>query len=128
LAATFAPWKDKVVIVNKAVSDKDTETAMRLDTFFDSEQIDFIKADIEGDEPALVRGAEKLIRRSPHLHFSLCAYHNQSDAEVLESLLKENGMEVEFSKGYLIFLWDRHKDGLQAPYLRRGIIRGIKNG
>jgi hypothetical protein len=89
LEATFAPWKEKVVIVNKAVSDRDTEDSIRLDTFFDSEKINFIKADIEGAELALVRGAGKLLERSPHLSLSLCTYHNQTDADILGAMLRE---------------------------------------
>ena len=36
LRATFAPWSDKVEIINKFVSDKNDEYHIRFDTFFEN--------------------------------------------------------------------------------------------
>jgi len=50
LEKTFEPWKEKVVIVRKYVSNTDDDHNITLDSFFYSKKIDFIKADIEGME------------------------------------------------------------------------------
>ena len=122
LEATFAPWKDKVEIVCKYVSDNDGEGCITLDTFFGKEKVDFIKADIEGAETALLRGSRNILSRGGKLKVVVCAYHRADDAEQLESMLAGSGFRSEFSGGYMI-LPDRK---LGAPYLRRGVIRGTK--
>ncbi|MDR1524917.1 MAG: FkbM family methyltransferase [Tannerella sp.] len=123
LEATFAPWKEKVVIVNKYVSDNDEENCITLDTFFGNENIDFIKADIEGAEPLLVVGATTILSAQTPLKVALCTYHTQNDAETLRKMLSEKGFCAEFSKGYMLFVYDKY---LAPPYLRRALIRAAK--
>lgn len=122
LTATFAPWKDKVVIVNKYLSDSDKENCVTLDTFFGNEKIDFIKADIEGAERQLLAGAKAILPRQTPIKMVLCTYHKHDDAVVLSQMLVEKGFYTEFSNGYMIFFYDKFK----PPYLRRGLIRGVK--
>jgi hypothetical protein len=125
LEATFAPWKEKVVIVNKYVSDNDKENCITLDTFFGNEKIDFIKADIEGAEFQLLTGAKKILSRQIPMKIVLCTYHKHNDAEMFNRILMSNGFCTEFSKGYMIFLYELY-DRLEPPYLRRGLIRAKK--
>jgi hypothetical protein len=122
LKKTFAPWKDKVVIVNKYVSDNNNGNCITLDQFFGQEKIDFIKADIEGAEAQLLSGAEDILERQTHVKIALCTYHRHNDAKLLNNILMKNGFHTEFSKGYMIF-WYEVYDKLQPPYLRRGLIR-----
>ncbi|MDR1681488.1 MAG: FkbM family methyltransferase [Prevotellaceae bacterium] len=123
LEATFAPWREKVVIVNKYVSDKDTDNSITLDTFFASRRPDFIKADIEGAEPLLVAGATRLLSAPAPLKVVLCTYHAQNDAATLRQMLSQRGFRTEFSEGYMLFAYDRY---LAPPYLRRALIRAAK--
>jgi hypothetical protein len=125
LKITFAPWKDKVVIVNKYVSDNNKGNCITLDNFFGQEQIDFIKADIEGAEPLLLAGAETILSRQTSMKIVLCTYHKHDDAETLNQILTAKGFHTEFSKGYMIFLHEIY-DKLKPPYLRKGVIRGVK--
>ena len=120
LEATFAPYRDKVTIVNKYVGDTDGDGYVTLDTFFDGLRLDFIKADIEGAELAMMAGAKGILARSTPLKMALCAYHRQDDAAALHKILTDNGFQAEFSQGYMIFLYDKD---LRPPYLRRGLIR-----
>ena len=120
LEATFAPWKEKVVIVDKYVSDKTNDTCVSLDDYFGDTRIDFIKADIEGAEIQMVEGAKNILAQgNPKL--ALCTYHRKNDAEDLRLALTKANYSIEFSKGYMIFLWG--DEPLSPPYLRRGLIR-----
>jgi hypothetical protein len=123
LQATFAPWKDKVVIINKYVSDTDDDHCATLDNLFENEKIDFIKIDIEGAENKLLAGAKKILSKETALKIDICTYHRQNDAEVLQNILTENGFHTELSTGYMIFLDDK----LTPPYLRKVLIRAEKN-
>ena len=52
------------------------------------ERVDFIKADIEGAERLMLKGAQETLRRfAPKL--SICTYHLPDDKEVLEALIKQ---------------------------------------
>jgi hypothetical protein len=79
--------------------------------------INFIKADIEGAEVALLNGARNILTRQKKLRLVLCAYHNENDAQELRSLLAKNNFKTEFSPGYLFFF-----SGGENP-LRRGVLR-----
>lgn len=60
-----------------------------LDAFADSEnleKIDFIKADIEGAERDMLRGAKRVLKEfAPKL--ALCTYHLPDDPEILEGII-----------------------------------------
>jgi hypothetical protein len=118
LKATFAPWKDKVIIVNKYIADNNNDNCITLDKYLGEERVNFIKADIEGAEKQLLLGADTLLSQD-FIKLSLCTYHNPNDAEVLNKILKEKGFQTEFSKGYILSPWS-------LPYLRKGVIRAIK--
>jgi len=62
-----------------------------LDKFVEEhklEKVDFIKADIEGAERDLLKGAEQVLKKfAPKL--SICTYHLPDDPEVLEKIILE---------------------------------------
>jgi len=122
LKETFAPWKEKVEIICKYVSDNNDNKSIALDTVFEKRKIDFIKADIEGDEIALIKGCKNILLNTEKLKIVMCTYHNQDDSKKIKNELEDFGFTTEFSKGYMIFIYDK----LSAPFLRKGIIRGQK--
>ena len=122
LEATFFPWKDKVFIVNKWVSDNDDETYITLDSFFEETEINFIKVDVDGFEWKLINGSKRIISGSRNLKVALCTYHKQDDHIVFSEFFRDQGFDVSYSYGYMIFNWGKQK----APYLRRGMIRAVK--
>ncbi|HJK79208.1 MAG TPA: FkbM family methyltransferase [Methanocorpusculum sp.] len=125
LKATFAPWKDKVVIVQKYLSDTKDEMNTTLDDFFaDKEYPNFLKLDVEGYEERLLRGAEKIVSSDCLRKVVTCTYHKAEDEEVLGKLLRDHGFTVVPSQGYMIFIYD--SNGLHPPYLRRGVLRATK--
>ena len=122
LLATFAPYKDKVVFVQKLVSDKDGRATVSLPSLLKSETASplFIKMDIEGYEPKVVRTLLPLLREREGITLSCCTYHNNEDAAILEQLFQQVGYRYEFSKGYMLFA---RYDQPAAPYFRHGVIR-----
>ena len=68
-----------------------TVPAITLDTFVERnsvERIDFIKADIEGAERNMLRGATKILKEfAPKL--SICTYHLPDDPAVLRKIITE---------------------------------------
>ena len=122
LLATFAPYKDKAVFVQKLVSDKDSRTTVSLPSLLKCESSSplFIKMDIEGYEPKVVRTLLPLLRERDGITLSCCTYHNNEDATILEQLFQQVGYRYEFSKGYMLFA---RYDQPTAPYFRHGVIR-----
>jgi hypothetical protein len=51
-------------------------------------KINFIKADIEGAERDMLRGAKETLR-TMHPKLAICEYHLPDDPEVLEAIIKE---------------------------------------
>jgi Methyltransferase FkbM domain len=123
LNATFSPWKDKVQIVNKFVSNLNDERHVSLDDFIPSyEKVNFIKIDVEGAETKLLEGCQRILREQENLCLALCTYHRQDDGENFKNLLSKIGFSTEFSDGFMIYYYDK----LNPPYFRKGLIRAKK--
>lgn len=127
LRYTFAPYKDKVFIVESYLSDFTNGNTITLDNFISENKVDFIKLDIEGEEYYALKGAQKTILNSERIKCAVCCYHQENDYVVLSNLLREFGMETKHSKGYMWFPYDRDPV-FSHPTLRRGLIRAEKKG
>ncbi len=126
LEATFAPWKDKVKIVQKYVADKTGDGSIALDDFFDGNQhVQFIKADVEGAEAQVLQGARNLIARQKKIRIAVCTYHRQEDAAVLEDILEKYGFKSSFSDGYMLYYYGK-TNVVREPFLRRAVLRAVK--
>ena len=124
LEATFVPWKEKVIIVDSFVSDKDDQTNITLDTFFQNrEHPAFLKVDVDGAEAKLLKGCMHLLAVHKPMKIALCTYHKQEDESMFSKLLREEGFNISYSKGYMLFI----NDELKPPYFRRGVLRAVKS-
>lgn len=121
LEATYAPWKHKVSIFYKLVSDFSDEKHVTLDEIFNYQDIDVIKIDVEGMESQVLKGASQLLLRTSPKMF-VCTYHRGQDAHILEKQLSELGFKVNYSQGYMLFI----QRTLLPPYFRKGLIRAKK--
>lgn len=124
LNATFEPWKDKVLIVNKFVSDITDATNTTLDDFIPAEETAmFLKIDVEGAESRLLKGCKRILLEQKPLKVVVCTYHKHDDEKDFNSLLIKNEFETSHSDGFMLFYFDKK---IKAPYLRRGLIRAVK--
>jgi len=113
LQQTFKAFKDKVTIVNKMVSDYDSECTVTLDTFFKDKPVHFIKADIEGAEGKMLAGARGLFSNHKNIKAAVCTYHKKEDADDFKNYFNELGYKTSFTDGYM---------AVDAS-LRKGVIR-----
>ena len=107
LQATFEPWKNKVQIVNKYVSDFTDEKNTALDDYFYGMNLfpHIIKMDIEGFEREGIKGASRLLTQ--HIrHALICTYHRYEDPTQLSEMMREYSFEIQATKGYIAFWWD----------------------
>ena len=124
LNATFEPWKNKVTIVKKFVDDKSNSTSTTLDDYFaHDEKLSFLKIDVEGAESRLLKGCKRILQEQHPLKIAICTYHKPEDEMEFKEVLTQNGFETSHSAGFVLLFTDRK---LKAPYLRRGLVRGIK--
>jgi hypothetical protein len=128
LEATFHPWKEKVIIVNKCVSNHDDDKYISLDKFFQNkEKPTLLKLDVEGVESDVIDGAKQLCIK--HVKDLLvCTYHRNGDEQKLTQKLQNMHYKVSHSPGYMLFLWEHNHDyDLQAPFdFRRGLIHALR--
>jgi hypothetical protein len=124
LEMTFRPWKDKVEIVPKFVSDKNDEKHCSGDVFFKDKEISFLKIDVDGGERGLLAGFEKTMHITSKMKIALCTYHQHNDESEFTEMLNKMNYKVTPSKGYMIFHYDKK---IKAPFIRRALIRAQKN-
>lgn len=124
LRATFAPWADKVEIINKYVSDRDDDSHVRFDTFYKkNNDLTFLKIDVDGAESIVLDSCNEVFRSPVPFKVALCTYHKNNDEKDFTLLLKNHGFNVTPSRGYMIHFYDKK---MKAPYLRRGLIRATR--
>ncbi len=124
LNATFEPWKDKVQIINKFVSNITDSKNTTLDDFLaHGEKITFLKIDVDGAESRLLDGCKRILNDQKPLKLAICTYHKQNDEKEFTALLSRYGFKTSHSDGFMLFYYDKQ---ITAPYLRRGLIRAVK--
>ena len=65
----------------------------------------FLKMDVEGAEPAALRGAKKLLSTNK-VKASICSYHNADDIIKIKTIFKDLGYRTSVSAGYMVFIHD----------------------
>lgn len=124
LKATFAPWPDKVEIINKYVSNINDNSHIRFDTFLEGKgNVNFLKIDVDGAEAVVLDSCNAAFKSGESFKIALCTYHKNDDEKDFTLMLKNNGFTVNPSRGYMINYYDKK---LRAPYLRRGLIRATR--
>ena len=122
LKQTFAPYGNKVTIIQNFVSATDTETTISLASLLSSIDYSsaFVKMDIEGYELQSLSSAKDVLRQKKGTKLAVAAYHKQHDAGGIKAIFDNWGLYSEFSQGVMLFhLYDTPL----PPYFRKGIIR-----
>lgn len=138
LRKTFEPWKDKVVIINKYVSDMDgtdrdgadtasataatgataTTTADSVVREYGIDAPIFLKLDVEGAEADVLKGAHGILSRNDSKAV-ICTYHKYDDHRSISQIMDLYEYNVRTSRGYMLFVYD---DDQRSPFFRRGVI------
>lgn len=113
---TFKDYKDKIIYINKYLSNVVSKTTITIDEIAKTEKIDYIKIDIEGNEILALQGATKTLEGK--LKLNVCSYHNENDEKEIKKILEHKGFHTETSKGYMCFFL--------VGKLVRGLVRGCK--
>lgn len=125
LNATFEPYKDKVTIIQKYVSNTNSTDTTTLDFYKDAINDNplFIKMDIEGYEENALEGAKNILTSHNNTICAICTYHTPKAETNITTTMESFGYKYQYNQGYMIF----HCEKVFAPpYLRRGVIRFYK--
>ncbi len=120
LRYTFEPYADRVIIIEKALSDYESMTTTTIDSIV-KESVDILKMDIEGEELYALKGGENVLSVSVNLQCFICTYHQEFAYDAIEKYVKQKGYLAEGSKGYMWF--PENQISVRTPILRKGIIR-----
>ncbi len=120
LKYTFSEYSDKVVFINKFLSNVSDNDNITVDKIAAGGKIDAIKMDIEGAEANALIGAQNTIAGNPDIRIAACAYHKHNDEIIIKELMEHYGLDTVCSRGYMLFIWE--KDFLNDPEFRRGLV------
>jgi len=115
LNATFAPWKDKVEIIHKYISDVNDNRCATLKSIVGETPIDFLKLDVEGAEMSILMSSSELLFRKQIRKLAVCTYHKKNDDQKFGKLLTEYGYDISQSPGFMLFVYGK----LTPPYFRK---------
>ncbi len=122
LMHTFKPYKNKVTIINKYLTNYNDSKNITIDSLAKKKRVNFIKMDIEGAEIKALEGGADYLAVCNNIKIAVCAYHNLNDEKLITQKLEKYGFATHTSEGYMNFLWNK-----SAPKLFvRGIVRGEK--
>ena len=118
---SFKDFWDKVEFIPKFVSDSTNGGTVALDDVIKipAGSKVFLKMDIEGYEPAALRGAKKILSMNK-VKASVCSYHHYDDIVKIKSILHSYGYKTATSDGYMIFILDEKI--WEAADFRKGVV------
>lgn len=129
LKLSFEKWSEKVSIINKYVTNKNSDDTVSLKNYilklhndgvlnYREDKI-FIKMDIEGAETEVLRDIQELLIDAKNIKLAICVYHNNDDEDKVFSILPEF-FSRRVREGYMLFWADEE---IAFPYFRHGVIR-----
>lgn len=125
LKCTFAPYKDKVEIIQGMLGDGN-KGSKTIDEIIGTGKVDFIKLDIEGAEGEALSGSEQTLKQN-NVKLDICVYHNDDDEKKVKQFLGEMGYETKVSDGYMVFISEQFLEAeVTTPQFVRGLVRGKK--
>lgn len=127
LKCTFASEiaEGKVIIIPKMLGENNNDKEISIDALMQQYgRIDFIKMDIEGSEEKALCGAKRWTEESSGVKAAICAYHTPQAFNNINHILGGGGtFSLTYTKGYICL---NPLFNFKPPYLRRGMVRAIK--
>ncbi len=121
LNVTFEPWKDKVEIIHKYISDQDDNRCATLKNIVGETHIDFLKLDVEGAELSILNSSAELLRRKQIRKLAVCTYHKKNDEQQFNQLLEGYGYDISQTPGFMLFVYGQ----LAPPYFRKVLLQAV---
>lgn len=121
LNATFAPWKDKVEIIHKYISDTNDKHCATLESIVGEKTIDFLKLDVEGAEISILNSSAELLRSKQIKKLAVCTYHKKNDEQIFSKLLDEYGYDISQTPGFMLFVYGK----LTPPFFRKVLLQAV---
>lgn len=121
LKATFEPWKEKVEIIHKYISDTDNDRCATLKSIVGEQTIDFLKLDVEGAEMSILKSSASLLNRKQIRKLAVCTYHKKNDEKLFNKLLKGYGYKISMTPGNMLFIYGK----LNPPYFRKVLMQAV---
>lgn len=124
LEETFRNFKEKVIIVNKFITNVNFANNITLDVYFAQKNINLIKMDIEGFEQKALLGAKNLLLRD-NIRWIIATYHRSEDMEYINAFMSEKEYITEQGKQWL---WIDHEMFGAKPFgeFRKAMLRAYK--
>jgi len=123
LKQTFLPYKEKVEVIQKYLSDtsdNDTITLVDLVEKYRVSKIDFLKMDIEGYESRALQGGIKGGDLVDINKMAICVYHNPEDEGKVSNFMSQQGYKFYLTKGYIVFSDSKN------PPIRKAVLRAYR--
>ena len=125
LKHTFAPYREKIEIIQKHLSNTNNNTHTTLNELikkYHLNKIDFLKMDIEGyEKQALQGGLENNNANFADINkMAICTYHNPQDAHEISNFASHHGYKTYLTKGYMYF------PDYNNPPIRKAVLRAHK--
>jgi hypothetical protein len=121
LNATFEPWKEKVEIIHKYISDTNSNRCATLKSIVGEQSVDFLKLDVEGAELSILNSSAELLRRKQIKKVAVCTYHKKNDEKQFSQLLQDYGYEISQTPGIMLFVYGK----LTPPYFRKVLLQAV---
>jgi hypothetical protein len=123
LKRTFLPYKEKVVIIQKYlsdISDDNNITLVDLIKTYNIDKIDFLKMDIEGYEKQALHGGTVGANFVNIDKMAICVYHNPEDEKEISNYVTHHGYKFYLTDGYMVL-----SDSKEPP-IRKAVLRAHK--
>lgn len=123
LRLTFEPWKEKVIFIEKLLSDTKSDSTISIDSILKPIPTEkyFIKMDIEGYEKEALKGIKNLVESKSDIKLDICTYHHTNDLHDIGAILDQWEFRWNVSPSYMLFC--QQEDN---PTFRKVLIRAQK--